>query len=138
MYAKEKISYLKGLIDGQNLADTPENEKFYKALIDALESLATEIEEHENIHLDLNDYLEQLDEDVSLIEDDIDELLGNDDDYYEDEDEYDYEDFNEEEYASVKCPFCEKDFYFEPALYEEDEDLICPHCGKGFKVPEPE
>ncbi|NLV81862.1 MAG: hypothetical protein GXZ18_02490 [Synergistaceae bacterium] len=134
MEAREKISYLKGLIDGQNLTDTPENEKFYGALVDALNSLAEAIEGHEIMHQDLNDYLEQLDDDVTEIEDELDELLDDDEECYDD----DYEEFDEEEYTSVKCPFCEKDFYFEPAMYDEDEDLICPHCGKGFKVPEPE
>lgn len=136
MCAREKISYLKGLIDGQNLADTPENQKFYKALVDSLDSLAGAIEDHESLHQDLNDYLEQLDEDVSAIEDELDLLLEEEEDCIDDE--YDYEEFDEEEYASVKCPYCEEGFYFEPALYDEDEDLVCPHCGKGFKVPEPD
>lgn len=135
MSAREKIAYLRGLIDGQNVADTPESAKFYAALVDALDSLATAIEDHEEVHQELNDYLEQLDEDVSELEDDVEAIIEQeyDDD---DEDEDDYEDFDEEEYASVTCPECGKDFYFEPAAYDEDEDLLCPHCGKPFKYPE--
>ena len=139
MSAREKIAYLKGLIDGQNLTDTPDKAKFYAALVDALDSLAVAIEEHEDVHEELNAYLEQLDEDVSDIEDELDELEGgecgchaHDDDGEEDE----YEDFDDEEYESVTCPNCGNDFYYEPALYEEDEDLVCPHCGKPFKLPE--
>ena len=74
MSAREKIAYLKGLIDGQNLTDTPDKAKFYAALVDALDSLAVAIEEHEDVHEELNAYLEQLDEDVSDIEDELDEL----------------------------------------------------------------
>ena len=84
MGAREKIAYLKGIIDGQNLADTPEKAKFYTALTDALESLAAAMEEHENVHEELNDYLEQLDDDVAKLEDDFDECSCGDED--EDED----------------------------------------------------
>ncbi|MCF0248394.1 MAG: hypothetical protein HUJ86_07285, partial [Synergistes sp.] len=46
MSAKEKIAYLKGLIDGQNLKDeSPDKAKFYDALTAALESLAAADEE---------------------------------------------------------------------------------------------
>ena len=45
MSAREKIAYLKGLIDGQNLAaGSTDKAKFYAALVDALESLAVDIE----------------------------------------------------------------------------------------------
>lgn len=135
MSAREKIAYLKGLIDGQNLTETPDKAKFYKALVEALDSLAVAIEEHEEVHEELNSYLEQLDEDVSDIEDDLDELFGDDDDCCEHECDDD-DDMDEEEYESVTCPNCNKDFYYEPALYGEDEDLVCPHCGKPFKLPE--
>ena len=133
MSSREKIAYLRGLIDGQKQADTPEKEKFYGALMETLESLAQSMEDHEKVHLELNDYLEQLDEDVSELEDDFDALLEDDDD---DECDDDYEEFDEEEYDSVTCPECGKDFYYEPAAYDEDEDLLCPHCGKPFKYPE--
>ena len=60
MSAREKIAYLKGLIDGQNLtADSPDKAKFYTALVDALDSLAVAIEDHEEVHEELNAYLEQ-------------------------------------------------------------------------------
>lgn len=141
MSAREKIAYLKGLIDGQNLAaDSPDKAKFYTALVDALDSLAVAIEEHEEVHEELNDYLEQLDEDVSDLEDELDELCDDDDEcchHHDDEDDEDEdEDYDEEEYESVTCPNCNNDFYYEPAMYDADEDLVCPHCGKPFKLPE--
>ena len=58
MSSREKIAYLRGLIDGQKQADTPEKEKFYGALMETLESLAQSMEDHEKVHLELNDYLE--------------------------------------------------------------------------------
>lgn len=164
MGAREKIAYLKGLADGQHIADTPDKQKFYEALIDAMDSLAKEIQDHDEVHEELNDYLEQLEEDVSGLEEDVDSILGYDDDddddddeeydddddecccghhhhhhhHDEDDDEEDGEELGEEEYASVTCPNCGKDFYYEPSAYAEDEDLLCPHCGKPFKQPEEE
>ena len=144
MSALEKVAYLRGLIDGQKIADTEEKKRFINALVDALEAIATEQEDHAEVHTQLNEYLEQLDEEVTDLEDDVDELLGYDEDEEEHHcccghhhsDEDDFEEFDEEEYAPVTCPFCEKEFYYEPDSYDEDEDLLCPHCGKPFKQPE--
>ena len=109
MSAREKIAYLRGLIDGQKVADTPEKEKFFAALVDALDSLAEAMEDHEEVHQELNDYLEQLDEDVSELEDDLDALLEDD---HDDECDDDYEDFDEEMLALV--PNAAR-FLYEPA-----------------------
>ncbi len=141
MNALEKVAYLRGLVDGQKIADTEEKKRFVNALLDTLECIATEQNDHVDVHTQLNEYLEQLDSDVTDLEDDVDELLGYDDEEEEhhcccghEDDEF--EDFDEEEYAAVTCPFCEKEFYYEPDSYDEDENLLCPHCGKPFKQPE--
>ncbi|MBQ0055196.1 MAG: hypothetical protein KBS54_03505 [Synergistaceae bacterium] len=141
MNALEKVAYLRGLVDGQKIADTEEKKRFVNALIDTLECLATEQSDHVDMHAQLNEYLEQLENDVTDLEDDVDGLLG-----YDDEEEHhcccghgedgEFEDFDEEEYAAVTCPFCGKEFYYEPDSYDEDENLLCPHCGKPFKQPE--
>lgn len=143
MSALEKVAYLRGLIDGQKIADTDEKKRFINALVDTLEVLAREQEDHKELHTQLSEYLEQLDDDVADLEEDVDEILGEDDDdccccHHHDEDDGDFDDFDEEEYAAVTCPFCNKEFYYEPDSYDEDEDLLCPHCGKPFKQPESE
>ena len=128
MGAREKIAYLKGLIDGQGIAQSPETLKFYAALTDALDSLVGEIEAHDEVHRELGEYLEMLDEDLSELEDvnscTCPSCTGEDDD----DDE-----FEEEEYASVCCPHCSKGFDYEPAGYDEDEELSGPHCGRVFR-----
>lgn len=129
MSAREKIAYLKGLIDGQSLADSPQKTSFYAALMDALESLAESVEAHDEMHKELNDYLEQLDEDVAELEETLDVLLEDD---FNDSEEYE-DPSEEEEFDSVSCPHCGKDFFYEPAAYDEDEELLCPHCGKSLK-----
>lgn len=128
MSAREKIAYLKGLIDGQSLADSPQKASFYTALVDALQSLAEVVEAHEETHKELSDYLEQLDEDVAELEETLDMLIEDDDDEHDE-----FSDDDEEEFDSVCCPHCSKDFFYEPAAYDEDEELLCPHCGQPIK-----
>ncbi len=143
MSALEKVAYLKGLVDGQKIADTEEKKRFVAALLDTLECIAREQEDHTELHAQLNEYLEQLESDVTDLEDDVDELLGYDEDeecgdkcccHHHNDD--DFEEFDEDEYAAVTCPSCKKEFYYEPESYDEDEDLLCPHCGKPFKQSE--
>lgn len=144
MSALEKVAYLRGLLDGQKIADTEEKKRFLGALVDALEAIAREQDDHTELHTQLNEYLEQLDDDVTDLEEDVDELLGLDEEddecccchHHDDDDDEDFDEFDEEEYAAVTCPFCDKEFYYEPGSYDEDEDLLCPHCGKPFKQPE--
>jgi len=142
MSALEKVAYLRGLLDGQKIADTEEKKRFVNALVDALETIAREQDDHTELHAQLNEYLEQLDEDVTDLEEDVDELLGLDEEdgeccccHHDNDEDEDFDEFDEEEYAAVTCPSCNKEFYYEPDSYDEDEDLLCPHCGKPFKQP---
>ena len=142
MSALEKVAYLRGLVDGQKIADTEEKKRFVSALLDTLECLAREQDDHVELHAQLNEYLEQLESDVTDLEDDVDGLMGCEDEecgegcccHHHDDEEF--EEFDEEEYAPATCPSCGKEFYYEPESYDEDEDLLCPHCGKPFKQPE--
>ena len=79
----EKISYLRGLADGLDVkADTKEGKLFY-ALMDVIEEIAdamTDIVEDQD---EVNEYLDLLDEDLSVVEEEIfgDLELDEDDDY---------------------------------------------------------
>ncbi len=133
MGALEKIAYLKGLLDGLEIAD--ENQKkVYAAMVEALDSLAHEVaeqtemgEELRDLYDELSDDLDQIDEDLESLEDDFYDVMGEEP---EEETEYD------EIYESVACPKCGHIFYFEPGSYEEGEMLQCPACGEDFVQPE--
>ncbi|EHM09907.1 hypothetical protein TheveDRAFT_0757 [Thermanaerovibrio velox DSM 12556] len=133
MSSREKIAYLKGLIDGLKISD-PDISKVLSAVVESLDALADEIEDQRGIIMDqgnaleeISEYLDQLDDDISSLEDRIDPCCC-------DHDEEDDEDG--EEYVSVCCPNCHKDFFYDPSSYDEDEDLLCPHCGEPFNRPE--
>ena len=45
-----------------------------------------------------------------------------------DEDDEDYEDFDEDDYVELECPECGESIYFDEAMLECGEELLCPNC----------
>ncbi len=133
MSAREKIAYLRGLIEGQNVSENAGLSKFHEALLGALDALAAEVERVSEEQSDLREYVEQIDEDLIELQSELEEL---DEDDFDERSAYDDEDDEdggeEEEYEAVCCPACGKDFFYQPAAYDDDEDLLCPHCGEPF------
>ncbi|MDR1581284.1 MAG: hypothetical protein LBS35_13090 [Synergistaceae bacterium] len=129
MSAREKLAYLRGLIEGQNTTENAGLSKFHEALLDVFEAITEELDEIASEQANLREYVEDLEDELLSLDDDDDD----DDDYdADDEDAFDEED-EEEEYEPVTCPECGKDFFYQPDVYEEDEDVLCPNCGKPFK-----
>ena len=112
----EEVAYLKGLAEGLEISEETKEGKIINKIVDVLESFADAIVELEEEQIELIDYVESIDEDLSDIEDDI---------YEEDEDE-DEEEFN---YIEMECPNC-NDFVEidEDLLYNEEIDIVCPNC----------
>ncbi len=125
MSAREKIAYLRGLLDGGRPADEAQA-RVMAALVEALDALASELEgtrsrmdeQAEEIR-DLSDALDELEDDLAR-QDEAEDL----DEAEEDED-----------YVLVRCPHCSKEFFYDPDEYEEDEQLLCPRCGEPFRQP---
>jgi DNA-directed RNA polymerase subunit RPC12/RpoP len=129
MSAREQLAYLRGLIEGQNIAENAGMSKFHEALLGVLDSITGEIDKIASDQADLRECVEELEDEMLSFDDDDDDLDDDDDD---DDDAFD-EDDEEEEYERVVCPECGKDFIYQTDVYDEDEDLLCPHCGKPFK-----
>lgn len=138
MSAREKIAYLKGLLDGLGPVEDERQNKIFSAVLDALDALAQEMEDHGEIIEEQKELYEDLADDCALLDEDLDALekafavysgenvLDDDDD-----DDDDVEDF-EESYLSVTCPSCGYVFYYQPDEYEDGEQLQCPSCGTSF------
>lgn len=122
-YVKEKVSYLRGLCDGLEIADETQR-KLYTAIIETLDAVADAIDENEAT-------LAELDECVSDIYDALDdveeELYGEED---EGEDEEDEDAFDEDAFIEVQCPHCGDTIYFDQDMLSSREELICPSCNK--------
>ncbi|WP_394866686.1 CD1247 N-terminal domain-containing protein [Paraclostridium bifermentans] len=117
-YLYEEVAYLKGLAEGLEISEETKEGKIINKIVDVLESFADAIVELEEEQIELIDYVESIDEDLSDIEDDI---------YEEDEDDED--DDEEYNYIEMECPNC-NDFVEidEELLYNEDIDIVCPNC----------
>jgi len=146
MSAREKIAYLKGLLDGLGPAKDEGQNKIFGAMVEALDALSEEVEdqgeridEQRELYEDLADDCALLDEDLDALEKAFTECCGED---FDDEDEDDEDDDDDDDdgddgdfdetYLSVTCPSCGYVFYYQPEEYEEDENLQCPGCGKEF------
>lgn len=117
---KEKIAYLRGLMDGMKLADD-DNTKLLRAIADCLDCMADEIETESARVDNIENEIEELNDDV----DDLDEILGflleEDDDEEEDtdwEDDFDY----------FTCPNCGEVVPVDDEMLQEEADPICPNC----------
>jgi len=119
---KEKISYLQGLAEGLNIEDASKEGRVLSGIIDVLEDMAEQIEDIEEAHIDLEDYVESIDEDLYELEGDV---FGDDAD---------------DDLVEVECPNCQETVCFEAEIMD-DEDLIevtCPNCDEVVYVNDEE
>ena len=124
----DKIAYLKGLLDGQEIDRTTKEGKVLYAVVEALEELVRYNGELEDRIAELEELCEILDEDLGDVEE---QLL--DDDIYDCEDcpgGCD-DDFEDGEYETI-CPTCGKCIPLDAASLEEGE-TVCPNCGEGLE-----
>ncbi len=123
-YLYERVSYLRGLVDGLQITEETGEGKLLVKVVDVLEEFADAVNELAEIHDELDEYVECIDEDLADVEDEVFEGLYDDDDY---DDDYYYDD--DEDYIEVECPHCGHTvFVEEEVLGDEDTDIICPNC----------
>lgn len=113
----EKISYLQGLIEGMGYNEDSNEGKLFITISEILESMAIAITTMEKEQAELEQYVEVIDEDLSLVED---ELLDIDD----------FDDFDASRYIEIECPGCQETVYFDEDIFDNDDDIICPNCTK--------
>ncbi|HOB81526.1 MAG TPA: AraC family transcriptional regulator [Peptococcaceae bacterium] len=124
---KEKVAYLQGLADGLELDEDSKEAKLCNSIIEVLAEMASSIE-------DLESYVEALDEDLGLVEDD---LYGEEGD--EDYDEADYARGNcQGKYIEVACPKCHEIVNLDSCMLEDDNvtEITCPNCDELLHVNE--
>lgn len=134
----DKIAYLKGLLDGQEVDKTKKEGKVFYAIVEALEELADQNEKLEKRVAELEELCDILDEDLGEMED----LLWNDED--DDDDDNDEESFcdyctgdcmsdsfDDEQYETI-CPTCGERILLDEVTLEEGE-TTCPNCGEEME-----
>lgn len=150
MELTNKAMYIKGLADGLGLDAASKEGKVIAALLELVNEMAGTIEEMQSKMRDLEDYVEELDEDLGDVEEvlvgDGDEDEDDDDDGFcdgdcencgencddsADSDESDDDDEDDDEYFEVVCPSCGDVINFDSSI--DPENLRCPNCGQKFE-----
>ncbi len=111
MNLTERVSYLKGLMDGLSIADTTPEGKLFKAIIDVLDEMA---------------------ESVTLLEDDVDEMFELADEIDADLAEVEKIAYDEEDFYEIECPECGEIINIDEDLAEEGQ-VVCPVCGEDLE-----
>lgn len=125
----EKVAYLKGLAEGLGVSGDSDQGKLMLAVIDALEAFAQESGETCEKLDELEQYVEEIDSDVSDLEE---ALFAEDDEEDNDEDEDDDEDDDGDEdgdgLIEYECPHCGTVIFFDEEAFDMEEEHLCPNC----------
>ncbi|WP_425061167.1 hypothetical protein SCACP_19470 [Sporomusa carbonis] len=125
---KEKVAYLHGLTQGLNVNEHSSEGKLLLNIIDVLDSFAEEVHSVNLAQMELEEYVESIDEDLTDLEEQIYE-----EDFDSDEDENDniYEESYDDDMVEVACPSCHELVTFESDILDDDDDIevTCPYCG---------
>ena len=122
---KEKVAYLHGLTQGLNVSEHSSDGKILINIIDVLDSFADEVQNVNVAQVELEDYVESIDEDLT----DLEEQIYEEFDIAEDDDGYE-EDFDDD-MVEVACPDCHELVTFESGILDDNDDIevTCPYCG---------
>ncbi len=146
MKLTEKTAYLKGFYEGLDLTDATEATRIIGKLVEALDEAAAEIAKLEERIAVLEDYTDELDEDLGEVESIVYEPHHHcpppphhhchcDDEYDDDDEDYD-DDFDDEDYddcddiIEVECPGCDETICLPTTI--DLAHVICPACGEEF------
>ena len=126
MTLTEKVAHLKGLMEGLDINDSTKEGKVLKYIADILEDMALSVCDLEDETDTLNQYIEEIDEDLGMLEDD----------FYEDYDDDDCDcdcccdDDDICEFYEVTCPSCGEPVYIDDSI--DPSRVICPSCNAEF------
>lgn len=139
MELSQRVSYLKGLMDGLKIDESTDEGKVLRIMADILDDMALSIE----------DIADEVDEVVEII-DDIDSDLGDLEEavYFDDDDEdlddyVDYDDIDDDDYDPAEdfegdfmyeciCPSCGDTIRLGESIVEEGS-IDCPNCGEKIE-----
>lgn len=132
MKLTEKMSYLKGYIDGIDLDVSTKEGKILSNVVDVMQEMVAYIEDLQGQVDELTELCEILDEDLGIVEDDFYE----DDDEYDDDEEDDDDDYleydDDEELYEVICPSCGNSITLDGEMLEEGS-MLCPNCNEELE-----
>ena len=129
MNVSEKAAYLKGLIEGMNYDKDSNEGKLFAGILDLLEDLAMSVHDLEDENAMLNDYIEEIDEDLGEVEKD----------FYEcEDDECDCDDCcdccDDDCCEELECPACGEKIYIDSEEIDHMDKVVCPSCNAELDI----
>lgn len=125
MELKEKVAFIKGLMEGMKF-DVESNEgKIIAAMVDVLEDMAAKV-------VEIDEDVDEVYEAVDTLSEDLEDI----EDFLLDEDEDEEDDFDEEfedGLYEITCPQCGEVVCVDEDMLSDD-DLACPNCNTKFEV----
>lgn len=128
MKANESAAYLKGLFEGLSIDRNSPEGKLFDAAITAIGALSERVEELSAKLHDMGEYVEDMDDDLSAVE----EIVFGDEDDEDEYDEDDEENEDDDQYYEITCPKCGETICFDDSL--ESDELTCPACGEHLEL----
>jgi uncharacterized protein YbaR (Trm112 family) len=118
MTLSEKAAYIKGLCEGLELDESKKETRVIKELLQLVCEMANDVDDIGEDMGELYNAVEQIDEDLSLLEDDF---------YGEEDDDYDREIYE------ITCPNCEQVVSLSEDMLLSG-NVVCPSCGEKFEI----
>jgi len=120
-HLKERVAYLKGLSEGMKIDETTNEGKLLKEIISVLDDFAESISELDEVQDEISEYVEDIDDDLSDLEDG----------FYGEEDDDDDEEI---EFYEVECPICHETIVVEEETFIKDNKIVCPNCNNEVEI----
>ncbi|AUW93513.1 CD1247 N-terminal domain-containing protein [Sulfobacillus sp. hq2] len=132
---RRRVSHLVGMAQRYDVGSRSREGKIIEEIIDVLRDLTLDVEEVTANQVEIEDFLDELDEDLLDVEQELYDD-GDDDIEFDDDDTLDDEGlvgngFDEEpSYIALECPVCHRESSYNGELFDRDDiQLSCPHCG---------
>ena len=120
----EKVSYLKGLMEGLDIGESTKEGRIISVMADILQDMALSIEDMQDQIDEVAEVVDIIDEDLGEIERDFYEI---DDDCCCDDDDCDC--YDDDDIYEVVCPSCGDTICLNENMLEEGS-MTCPGCGE--------
>jgi ribosomal protein S27AE len=130
---RRQVARLASLSARYDLADAGREGKVLNEVIKLLREMALELDEVVQNQREIEEYVEDIDNDLLFLEDAVSDEDADDERFDGDGADLGDEggsDLDGETYVELTCPRCDEASYFAEHLFSEDAvELSCPHCG---------
>lgn len=118
MSLAEKAAYIRGLAEGLDLEADKKEVRVIKELLDLVSEMAGDVDDIGADLTDLYDAVEQIDEDLTMVEEEVfGDVLG---------------DMGDEMYEII-CPNCQEVVHLDEERLIAG-DVVCPGCGEKIEI----